>query len=152
MDRRTRIGCSVAVAFCLAATGLFGSWMSQMLREVNEPNPASVSTDLVARKMGVAGIETSVVKNLYINRDVNAYIFEANRISGKVISIPAPSPTEWRIEGDEFERAFPNLYGEMVTRKRGSRTIVGFLGATTRGELRQFKDYFRKIWLDLSRD
>ncbi len=118
------------MGFGLVAGGRFliGRWV----RGMNEPDPATVPPERVARLARAAGIEAEVERVLYLNKDVNAAVFV-----GRGVSLD-PS----MIAKGQY-REGSGRWGTVAVRALGGgRSRVAFCAATTAGEWAQARAWF----------
>jgi hypothetical protein len=75
----------IKTTFCLAVVFAFLAigWRAfDSLRQVNEPDPRHVTSQVVEQKLKALGIEVKVDEVLYVYLDVSTYIFK-----GRVLSV-----------------------------------------------------------------
>jgi hypothetical protein len=56
------------------------------VRQVNEPDPSTVSRSNVERQLLKWGVECHVAKIVYVNKDIQAYVVLASGLSGNPIT------------------------------------------------------------------
>lgn len=72
----------VIIVVVLAVSGIWAlKSIAKAIRDVNEPDIASVSPVSVKRYLAVHGISTEPNRLLYVNRDLTTYIFVADQVT-----------------------------------------------------------------------
>ncbi len=116
-----------------------GWWAIQTIgrevREINEPDPAKIDSNKLKRLLNSAGIESDVLKVLYVNQDSMAYIFEG--------SVSNLKKSEWNLFNDVWIR---QPQGIILTKSNANSSTIGFSNYSTVANLEPF---FGQHWKDL---
>jgi len=87
----------------------------RVLKEVNEPNPATFDRAIIERNLAHVGITAKVAKVLYVNLDDTTFIFEGE--------LQSANPATWTRKGDVWSREPVGLLchkGRIIGFSRGS--------------------------------
>lgn len=132
-----------AGVIALAAIVTF-KWLSDSVREVNEPDPTSVSKADIEAALSNGRVQVRIDKLFYLNRDFNAFIFtgrvkpvDPSKVS---LSFPAILPSE------EYRFLYPSTFGEVRRFTSGNKTLWGIVVSTTSGEWDQGRERFLERW------
>ncbi len=134
------------IAACVTAVActVTFKWLSDSLREVNEPGPTSVSKADLESELSNGRVQVRIYELFYINRDFNAFIFvglvEPSGASKVNLSL------QEILQSEQYRSIYPSSFGEVRRFKQGHKSLWGIVVSTTAGEWEQGHECFMNQW------